>query len=126
MENRIKIYGLCLDRLRHQIASLKQKTLEAAEVGEEVVLLESYNSGDVEDIIDILEIQDLRERNLNRLSEKLRELEYTLSALTGEAISFSFNDEGQLGLYLTLNDDNKFPSEKTFQNSTPITYCMRY
>lgn len=124
MEKGIKIYGLCLERLRHQITNFKQKSQEAADGGG-TVLLESFGSWDVEDIIDILEIEDLEEKNINTLTDKLAEIGYAVSALTGENISFEFTDEGHLGLYLTLNGDNEYLSENTIRNTTPLTYCMR-
>lgn len=125
MKNGIKVYGFCLDRLRYQIANVKQKSEKAADSGEELVLLESYNSGDVQDILDILEIEDLQDYDLSALSDKLSEVAHTLSNLTGEAISFGYNDAGHLGLYLSLNGDNEYLSDKTFQNSAPINFCMR-
>jgi hypothetical protein len=100
-----KIYGLCLERLKYQIGNAKERTAEK-DIHEyrNGFLLESYNTGDIDDIIDILELYDLEERTLERLREKLGDLAYTVSLLMRERLFFDFTREGHLGLYLSVND----------------------
>lgn len=97
-----KIYGLCLERLRYQIGNAKSKRDNGVfDVGEKI-LLESYNTGDREEIADILELYDLEENTPENVKEKLDELSYTVSVLAREALSFGLTPEGHFGLYLTL------------------------
>lgn len=93
-----KIYGLCLERLSHQIKKAREN---GAITGN--YLLEGYNTADIDDIIDILELYDLEERSYDGLMQKLDDLAYTVSVLTQEKLFFGFTDEGHLGLYLVLN-----------------------
>lgn len=102
----VKIYGLCIERLKYQIKVAKQR-IRVEEYPAEIVLLESYNTGDLEDIVDILELYDLEERTTKALGEKLDGLAYTVSILTRESLSFGFTDKGDLGLYLTITDGRK-------------------
>lgn len=99
-----KIYGLCLERLRHQIKKAKEKVSISGDC-----LLESYNTGDIDDIIDILELYDLEERSYEGLMQKLDDLSYTISLLTQEKLFFAFTEEGHLGLYLSLNGKTSIP-----------------
>ncbi len=92
-----KIYGLCLERLRHQIKKAKERGISGD------CLLEGYNTGDIDEIIDILEIYDLEERSIEGLMQKLDDLAYSVSLLTQEKLFFDFTEEGHLGLYLSLN-----------------------
>lgn len=94
----VKIYGLCLERLKHQITNAKSRA-----AGAERVLLESYNTGDPEDIIDILELYDVTERTIEQVTEKLEDLAYTISVLTREKLRFDFTDEGYMGLFLSVD-----------------------
>ncbi|MEW6117375.1 MAG: hypothetical protein AB1553_10800 [Nitrospirota bacterium] len=94
----VKIYGLCLERLKHQITTAKSRA-----AGVERVLLESYNTGDPEDIIDILELYDVTERTIEQVTEKLDDLAYTVSVLTREKLQFDFTDEGHIGLFLSVD-----------------------
>ncbi|MBI5741391.1 MAG: hypothetical protein HZA16_11835 [Nitrospirae bacterium] len=101
MSKDVKIYGLCLERLKFQINIAKQRT-----EGKEHVLLElleSYNTRDMEDIIDILELYDIEERTFEALWSKLEELAYTVSVLTSETLIFDLTEEGHLGLYLAVD-----------------------
>lgn len=107
MEDGVKIYGLCLERMRHQINIAKKKSQNTAFGEEDIFLLESYNTGDIDDIIDILELYDIEEKNLKNLHDKLEELAYTVSVLTRETLRFGFTDEGHLGLYLDLNTETE-------------------
>jgi len=101
-----KIYGLCLERLRHQIDNARVRFGGALSRHAEPVLLESYNTGDREDIIDILELYDLEEHTPERLNEKLEELSYTASLLLRETLRFDYTDKGHLGLYLALQTES--------------------
>ncbi|HAM52442.1 MAG TPA: hypothetical protein DCP92_17730 [Nitrospiraceae bacterium] len=56
-------------------------------------LLESYNTGELEDIVDILELYDLEKRTLESLQEKLDELAYTVSVLMNETLMFGFRED---------------------------------
>lgn len=99
-----KIYGLCIERLRHQIRKAKDN-YDADQAGpNRTVLLESYLTGDIEEIIDILEIYDLGEHTRENLMVKLSDLAFTVSLLAREILSFGFTDEGQLGIYVLLGD----------------------
>jgi hypothetical protein len=99
----VKIYGLCLERLRHQITKAKERTEREASPEVREVLLECYNTGELDDIIDILELYDVSDRAFPEVHEKLEELAYTVSELSRERITFGYTDEGYLGLYLVLN-----------------------
>lgn len=93
-----KIYGLCLERLRFQIKKAKERGCTGD------YLIESYNTADMDDIIDILEIYDLEERSLEGLMQKLDDLAYSVSLLTQEKLFFDFTEDGSLGLFLSLNE----------------------
>ncbi len=54
-----KIYGLCLERMKYQKVHARQRVNGACQHNG-LVLLESYNTSDIEDIIDILELYDIR------------------------------------------------------------------
>jgi hypothetical protein len=68
------------------------------------VLLESYETGAIEEIIDILELYDVEAQTFEAVREKLDDLACTVSVLTGERLFFDYTGEGHLGLYLTLED----------------------
>ena len=99
----VKIYGLCIQRLKFQIANAKRRLSENAKVDEGHLLLESYNTGDPEDIIDILELYDIHERSFEAVMEKLDELAYTVSILCSKTLTFGLTEEGHWGLYLAVN-----------------------
>jgi hypothetical protein len=109
----VKIYGLCLERLEFQISLAKKRVNGSALSPERLVLMECYNTGDVEDIIDIMELYDIDERTLDAVKSKLEELEYTVSVLLREQISFSFTERGHLGLYLAVSDSIAEEREET-------------
>lgn len=92
-----KIYGLCLERLGYQIKKAKESGSKSSEY-----LIECYNTGDIDDIIDILELYDLEERSYDELMQKLDDLAYTVSILTQEKLYFDFTEEGHLCLFLSL------------------------
>ena len=67
MDDAIKIYGLCLERLKHQIKNAGNRVKAETYFCPDQVLLESYNTGERQDIIDILELYDLEERTFDSL-----------------------------------------------------------
>ena len=99
-----KIYNVCLMRVKHQITNARQRLADDV-IHKGQIILESYNTGDIEDIIDILEIYDLDDRTPEGLSEKLEDLAYTVSVLVKEKIYFDYDLKGNLGLYLELNGE---------------------
>ena len=98
----VKIYGLCLERLKHQI-KLAKKRLEGNPHGSGYFLLESYNTGHLDDIVDILELYDLEDKTPELLREKLDDLAYTVSTLLCHTLIFDYTAEGHLGLYLSTH-----------------------
>jgi len=99
----VKIYGLCIERLKFQIGNAKKRLNGSDLVNAGHVLLESYNTDDPEEIIDILELYDINERSFEAVREKLDELEYTVSILSRETLTFGITEKGHLGLYLSVN-----------------------
>jgi hypothetical protein len=99
----VKIYGLCIERLKFQIGNAKRRLNESDLVNVGHLLLESYNTDAPEEIIDILELYDIGERSFEAVSEKLDELAYTVSILSRETLTFGITDKGHLGLYLSVN-----------------------
>ena len=99
-----KIYNVCLMRVKFQITNAKQRLNGTFPSGGKLAL-ESYNTGDIEDIIDILEIYDLDDRTPEGLSQKLEDLAYTVSVLVREKIVFDYDLKGNLGLYLEFKGD---------------------
>lgn len=98
-----KIYNVCLERLKFQITNAIQRgNGQALSSGR--FILESYNTGDIEEIIDILEIYDLEDRTRTGLAKKLEEVAYTVSVLVRYQIAFDYDKKGNLGLFLLLNE----------------------
>jgi len=98
----VKIYGLCLERLSHQIKNAKQRKSGAYGW----ILIESYNTGNIEDIIDILELYDIKVKTQEVLERELQDLAYTVSELVREVLTFAYTGEGHLGLHLYLGEPN--------------------
>lgn len=96
-----KIYNVCLQRVKFQITNAKQR-LGSSTFSEARLVLESYNTGDIEEIVDILELYDLEEHTREGLTEKLDDLAYTVSVLVKDKISFDYDEKGNLGIYLLL------------------------
>ena len=96
-----KIYNVCLQRVKFQITNAKQRLGDA--LSETRLILESYNTGDIAEIVDILELYDLEEHTREALTEKLDDLSYTVSVLVKDKISFDYDEKGNLGLYLLLS-----------------------
>ena len=100
----LSICGLCLERLKYQINNAKKRTVNSGgQTRPGKVLLESYNTGDPDEIVDILEIYHAENRTLEGVQETLAELAYSASVLTREPLHFGFNEEGHFGLFLSLN-----------------------
>lgn len=97
-----KIYGICLERVGQLITKAKQRLNGSSQKGR--VLLESYCTGDINDIVYILVLYDLKERTPEGLRKELEQVASTLSRIAHEDLSFGYTEEGHLGLYLTLTD----------------------
>jgi len=94
----VKIYGLCIERLKHQIAIASKKRSSS----ENRVVLECYNTGDIDEIIDILELYDIEHKTADTIKAKLDELAYTASLLVRDLVEFDYDSEGNLCLYLKI------------------------
>ncbi len=92
-----KIYNVCLMRVKHQIVKANER-LDSGSAPETGIVLESYNTGDLEEIIDILELYDIEDRTPAGLAEKLEDLAYTVSVLVREKVVFDYDEKGNLGL----------------------------
>ncbi len=92
-----KIYNVCLMRVKHQILKANER-LGNGLAPDGGIFLESYNTGDPDEIIDILELYDLQDRTPSALEAKLEELAYTVSILVKEKIVFAYDGKGNLGL----------------------------
>jgi len=95
-----KLYNLCIERLKHQIARARAASPDG-QGG--MWVLESYCTGDPEEIIDIMELYDLKDRSLGAVMGKLAELASDASMFVGEKISFAFNADGELCIYLVMS-----------------------
>lgn len=100
-----KIYGLCLERLKYQIKNARQRAEKENMPEKKNIVLECYNTGGMEDIIDILELYDIEHRTIEAVTEKLDDLAYTVSVLTKETLKFDFSPDGNLCLSLVLKDE---------------------
>ncbi len=102
-----KIYGICLERLNHQINIAKSRDGKGPHQHKERIILESYNTGDLDEIIDILELYDVENRTLEAVKERLNDIAYTISLITRETLTFDLDHNGLWGLYLSLNSKEK-------------------
>jgi hypothetical protein len=91
-----KLYGVCIERLRHQLA-IARKSIKDRDV--EKVALEGYYTGDIDEIIDLLELYDIEEKTPEALQSKLEDLAHDFSLFTKETIEFGYDDNGELCLY---------------------------
>ncbi len=98
----VKIYGICLERLQHQIMVAKSRVEKENIRDKDRIELECYNTGEIDDIVDILELYDIKDEGLETLKEKLKELACDVSIFMRETIEFGFSDNGYLSLYLRL------------------------
>lgn len=97
----LKIYGMCLERLQHQIRLAKERAKTMNPPLDRMVL-ECYFTKDVEDIIDILELYDIEHKDMETVKQKLQDLADDISLMMRERLEFCFNEEGDLCLYLVL------------------------
>ncbi len=95
-----KIYGLCLERINHQILNARTR-------GADQVLLETYCTADTGEIVDILELYDLENKTDEELWEKLDELATTVSLLLGHQLKFGYAPDGEIGLFVVFKDGRK-------------------
>ena len=107
-----KIYNVCLQRVKFQITNAKQRLNNSIPKHGRVVL-ESYQTGDMDEIIDILELYDLDSHTPEGLAVKLEDLAYTVSLLVKEEISFEYDDRGNLCLCLRVQQEK----EETFDEA---------
>lgn len=98
-----KIYNVCLQRVKFQITNAK-KRLDGNSTASGLFILESYNTGDITEIVDILEIYDLDDYTQQGLKDKLRDLAYTVSLLVKDRIAFEYDEKGNLGLYMVVDE----------------------
>jgi|GEM_PF-743265 len=98
----LKIYGLCLERLRHQIEIAKYGCHDNRYQLEGWVLLESYQTNKEEEIIDILDLYDIEDRTCTGVKDRLDDLALTVSVFARETLRFDLTHDGNLGLYLSL------------------------
>lgn len=92
----LKLYGVCVERLKHQLVLAKKR------VGDRVVekeVLEGYRTGDIEELIDILELYDIDEKSAEAFQNKLEDLAHDVSLFIKETIEFGYDDDGNLTLY---------------------------
>jgi hypothetical protein len=101
-----KIYNVCLQRVKFQITNAKQRLNGAIPPGGRIVL-ESYRTGDTDEIIDILEIYDLEVHTREGLEEKLEDLAYTVSVLVKDKIAFENDEKGNLCLCLMVRQERE-------------------
>ncbi len=117
----VKIYGLCLERLRHQITNAKKRVKDDSALCRDIFLLESYNTGEIDDIIDILELYDIEDRTHELLREKLNDLAYTVSELLRERLFFNYTSSGHLGLYLTVRGESLTARQEEYLAASQLT-----
>lgn len=96
----LKIYGMCLERIQHQIRMAKARIEKEGLQHPERVVLESYNTGDTDDIIDLLDLYDIADDKIETLRAKMDELASDVSLMMRETIEFDYSSEdGHLCLY---------------------------
>jgi len=105
-----KVYGICLERLELQVKNAKSRIKKDPSVynPEKGFALESYNTGDMDEIVDLLEIYDVPDKKRETIMKKLAEVAYSASLLVGETVEFGFCEEGFLCLYLKLSEKEKY------------------
>lgn len=91
-----KLYNVCVVRLKHQIELARKND----KVSGGRALLESYCTGDLEELIDIHELYDLEDRTLEGMMRKLDMVAKDAGLFVKEEVEFGFNEEGHLCLYL--------------------------
>jgi hypothetical protein len=93
-----KLYGLCIERLKHQIRLARDR--ERMPSDRKNIVLESYLTGDPEEIIDLLELYDIKDRSLAGVMEKLDELAADASLFVHETLAFDMDENGELCICL--------------------------
>jgi hypothetical protein len=63
-------------------------------------VLESFCTGDIEDIVDLLELYDLKVRTRMGLDAMLTELAEDASLFVQESLAFDYDESGDLCLFL--------------------------
>ncbi|MCK4910039.1 MAG: hypothetical protein KAR83_00285 [Thermodesulfovibrionales bacterium] len=91
-----KLYGLCVMRLKHQIALARER----GRMCNGRAVLESFCTGEVEEIVDLLELYDLKDNSRQGLSAMLEELAGDASLFVREPLAFDYDESGELCLYL--------------------------
>lgn len=86
----VKIYGLYLERLKYQITNARRKRGSEGSACPARVPLECYNTGKLEDILNILELYDVKDKTVSEVNEKLEDLAYTVSELVRETVLFDY------------------------------------
>ena len=102
-----KLYGLCLERLKHQIELAKARYRENPHIFNFIVTLECYRTGDVDEIVDILELYNIDSDNMETVMERLEDLARDASLLVRDTVEFGFSDDGFLSIYLSVNGKTK-------------------
>lgn len=93
----VKIYGLCLERLKSQINKARLRPTNGGRI-----IIENYCTCNTEDLADILELFDLEDNSNETISEKLSDLAFTASILMKADLGFERNKEGQWCLCIFL------------------------
>ena len=91
-----KLYGLCVERLKHQIKIASS----SGRMSDMPVVLESYCTGDIEEIIELLELYDLEDKSHAGLMQRLSDLAKDAGLFIKEKIRFDYNEDGELCIYL--------------------------
>ncbi len=99
-EESLKLYGVCLERLKYQIETARQRVGETAKGR---IVLEGYQTGDMEEIIDLLELYDIEDRKPETLEHKLDDVAKDVSLLVRETVEFDYDDNGCLCLYWRMS-----------------------
>ena len=63
------------------------------------VVLEGYQAGDIDEIIDLLEFYDIEEKTPGALQDKLEALAHDVSLFVKEIIEYGYDDNGNLCMY---------------------------
>lgn len=71
------------------------------------VILESFNTSDIDDIVDILELYDIENKQPETVKEKIEELAESVSLMIREIVEFDFAYNGHLCLYLRVNGNHR-------------------
>ena len=105
-----KIYGVCLERLEFQVKNALERLKKdpALYDKQKGLAIESYNTDDMDEIVDLLEIYDVPDRKRETILKKLDEVACSASLLVGETVEFGFCEAGFLCLYLKQDEKEKY------------------